>query len=92
MPMTLTGLHALSVEMPTTVSTGSCCSLIARTMFCAPITLVRTASNGKYSQVGTCFIAAAWKTTSASRSSAGPTAWSRTSPIRNCSRWWRSSS
>ena len=39
--------------------------MIARTMFCAPTTLVMNASTGWYSQVGTCFIAAAWKTTSA---------------------------
>ncbi len=84
-PITLTGLQALSVEMPTTVSTGSRCSRIARTMFSGPPMLVRTASNGKYSQVGTCLSAAALKTTSASRSAAA-TAWgSRTSPIRNSS-------
>ena len=68
MPMTLTGLHALSVETPTTVSTGRSSSRMARTMFSAPSMLVRTASYGKYSQVGTCLSAAALKTTSALRS------------------------
>ena len=67
MPMTLTGLHALSVLMPTTVSTGSRPSLIARTTLTAPTQLVRTACSGKYSQTGTCFSAAALKTMSASR-------------------------
>ena len=38
-------------------------------MFCAPTALVMKASTGWYSQVGTCFIAAAWKTTSAPCSS-----------------------
>ncbi len=33
MPITLTGLQALSVEMPMTVSTGRSCSWMARTMF-----------------------------------------------------------
>ena len=37
MPMTLIGFTALSVEMPTTVSTGRLRSRIARTMFSAPI-------------------------------------------------------
>ncbi len=69
-PITLTGLQALSVETPTTVSTGRSCSWMARTMFSGPAMLVITASNGKYSQVGTCFSAAALKTTSASRSAA----------------------
>ncbi len=44
MPMTFTGLQALSVEMPTTVSTGRSCSWMARTMFSGPPTLVVTAS------------------------------------------------
>ncbi len=91
-PITLTGLHALSVEIPTTVSTGRRRSRIARTMFSAPITFVRTASTGWYSQVGTCFIAAAWKTTSASRRTAATESGSRTSPMRKTSRWRRSSS
>ena len=43
MPITLTGLHALSVEMPTTVSTGRLCSSMARTMFSGPRMLVCTA-------------------------------------------------
>ena len=64
MPMTLTGLHALSVEMPITVC-GRLDSRIARRPRCrAPVMLVATACAGKYSQVGTCFIAAAWMTTS----------------------------
>ncbi len=40
-------------------------------MFCAPMALVMNASIGWYSQVGTCFIAAAWKTTSAPLSTGG---------------------
>ena len=48
-----------------TASTASPRSAIAWTMFWAPATFVLTASAGWYSQVGTCFIAAAWKTTSA---------------------------
>jgi hypothetical protein len=36
MPITLTGLQALSVETPTTVSTGICSSSMARTTFSAP--------------------------------------------------------
>ena len=40
MPITLTGLQALSVEMPMTVSTGSSCSWMARTMFSGPPMLV----------------------------------------------------
>ena len=67
MPMTLIGLHALSVEMPTTVSTRELAAIVARTSSSAPMTFVRTASTGKYSQVGTCFSAAAWMTTSAPR-------------------------
>ncbi len=43
-PITLTGLHALSVETPTTVSTLSPASRIARIMFSAPMMLVCTAS------------------------------------------------
>src|SRR5271163_5004648 len=58
MPITLTGRTALSVEMPITVSTGKCRSRTARTIFSGPQILVETASNGKYSQVGTCFGAA----------------------------------
>ena len=70
MPITLTGLHALSVEMPITVCTGYWFSWIARTMFAAPMQLVRIACSGKYSQVGTCFSAAAFTTMSASRTAA----------------------
>ena len=55
-------------------------------MFSGPPTLVATASNGKYSQVGTCFNAAALNTTSASRSTAATACGSRTSPIRKSSR------
>ena len=39
-------------------------------MFSGPAMLVVTASNGKYSQVGTCLSAAALKTTSTPRSAA----------------------
>ena len=65
-PITLTGLQALSVEMPTTASTWRALVRTARTSASAPSTLVRTASMGKYSQVGTCFSAAACTTMSAS--------------------------
>ena len=64
-PITLTGLHALSVETPTTTSTLPA-SRTARARFAAPPVLVRNASWGKYSQVGTCLSAAAWTMTSAS--------------------------
>ena len=47
MPIALTGLHALSVETPTTVSIGRRCSWMARTMFSGPSMLVCTASYGK---------------------------------------------
>ena len=66
MPITLTGLHALSVETPTTVSTASRARGSPARCSARRSTFVMTASNGWYSQVGTCFIAAAWKTTSAS--------------------------
>ena len=47
MPITLTGLHACRCRlMPTTVSTGSFNSPIARTMFAAPTQLVSTAVQG----------------------------------------------
>ena len=59
MPMTLIGLHALSVDTPATTFTGRRCSRIARTRLSAPMTFVATASSGKYSQDGTCFSAAA---------------------------------
>ena len=85
MPMTLVGLHALSVEIATTVSIFSCNSLIARTMFSAPSMFVRTASYGKYSHAGTCLSAAALNTMSM-LVSAWAIEWkSRTSPILNWS-------
>ncbi len=61
-------------------------------MFSAPTMFVLTASKGLYSQTGTCFIAAAWKTTSVPRSSDTTELGSRMSPIWKCSREWRSSS
>ena len=67
MPMALTGRQALSVDTPTTVSTGRSFSLTARMMLAAPSTLVRVASSGKYSQDGTCLRAAALITMSAPR-------------------------
>ena len=82
MPITLIGLQALSVEMPTTVCARSE-RRAARTTFSAPSTFVATAWLGKYSHVGTCFIAAAWKTTSASDTASCTLSESRTSPMRN---------
>ena len=82
-PMTFTGSQALSVETPTTVSTGCPCSRMARTMFTAPTQFVSSACSGKYSQVGTCLRAAALTTTSASRTAELTSAKSRTSPMRN---------
>ena len=71
MPITLTGLQALSVEIADHgLDAAGSCSRMARTMFSGPPMLVCTASKGKYSQVGTCFSAAALKTTSASRRTA----------------------
>ena len=65
-PMTLIGRHALSVD--TTASAVTCAlTLTARTTFAAPPIFVATAWLGKYSHVGTCFIAAAWKTKSQRR-------------------------
>ena len=61
-PIMFTGFEALSVETPTTVSTAWPCSRIARTTFTGPMQFVRRAWSGKYSQVGTCFIAAAFTT------------------------------
>ena len=66
MPITFTGLQALSVLIPTTVSTAYPFSIIALTMFTAPIQLDKIAWSGKYSQTGTCFKAAALKITSES--------------------------
>src|SRR5438876_9085738 len=66
-PMTFIGLHALSVETATAVSTVDSSLRMARTTLEAPMTFVLTASSGAYSQDGTCFSAAAWKTTSARR-------------------------
>jgi len=45
--MTFTGLQALSVEIPITVSTGNLFSLIALTIFSGPVILVCAASYGK---------------------------------------------
>ena len=86
MPMTLIGLHALSVEMPMTASTRPSAATTARTSASAPRTLVLIASVGKYSQVGTCFSAAAWITTSASATASSSVEKSRTSPMRKASR------
>ena len=83
MPITFTGLHALSVDIPTTVPTGRPSSWIERTMFSGPSMLVRTASKGKYSHVGTCFSAAALNTTSTPWSTEATEWKSLTSPILN---------
>ena len=82
MPITLIGLHALSVETPTSVWVRFE-RRAARTRFWAPITFVATACSGKYSQVGTCFIAAAGNTTSAWATTSWTASRSRTSPIQN---------
>ena len=85
MPIVLTGLHALSVETPTTVSIGSAMLLDGADDVLGASMLVRTASYGKYSQVGTCLSAAAFTTMSASRRAAATLWKSRTSPMRNSS-------
>ena len=59
MPITLTSLQALSVDMPTTSPTDVPESEIARTKFSGPMTFVITAPSGKYSHVGACLSAAA---------------------------------
>ena len=82
MPITLMGLQALSVETARTVCVRSD-RRAARTTFSAPSTFVATAWLGKYSQVGTCFIAAAWKTASAFSVALMTLSKSRTSPIQN---------
>ena len=63
MPITLTGLHALSVEIAIANSTSVPVIAMARVTFDAPKTFVITASRGAYSHDGTCFSAAAWNTT-----------------------------
>jgi hypothetical protein len=78
------GLHALSVEMAISVRTRSF-RRAASTRLCAPCTLVATACEGKYSHVGTCFIAAAWMTTSLIETARRTDSASRTSPIQNSS-------
>ncbi len=84
-PMTLIGLHALSVEIAMSV----CDALVPRAQRrpgCArPWTFVATACEGKYSHVGTCFIAAAWMTTSLIETARRTHSASRTSPIQNSS-------
>jgi hypothetical protein len=72
----------LSVETASTVCVR-CERRAARARFSAPITFVSTAWLGKYSHVGTCFIAAAWKTTSAFSTALITLSKSRTSPIQN---------
>ena len=57
MPMAEVGYTALSVERQTTFFT--CFWMAARSRFSLPAILVFTASIGKLSQEGTCFIAAA---------------------------------
>ena len=58
-PMALMGYAALSVERQTTFFTPA--SMAAVNTLSVPSTLVRTASMGKNSQLGTCLSAAAWK-------------------------------
>ena len=59
MPIALIGYAALSVERQTIFLTPS--SMAACRRLSVPSTLVRTASIGKNSQLGTCLSAAAWK-------------------------------
>ena len=54
-------------------------------IFCAPIILVLTASNGLYSVAGTCFNAAAWIAISTSFKAKDNLSLSLTSPIKNLS-------
>ncbi len=65
MPIALTGYAALSVPRHTTERTPL--ALLASITLALPSTLVRTASIGKNSQLGTCLSAAAWKTKSTPR-------------------------
>jgi hypothetical protein len=60
MPIALMGYAALSVPRHTTDVTPF--ALLASITLALPNTLVRTASSGKNSQLGTCLSAAAWKT------------------------------
>ena len=62
MPMAEVGYTALSVDKQTTFCTRFW--MAASNRFSLPLMLVFTASIGKLSQDGTCFIAAAWKTKS----------------------------
>ena len=61
-PITLNGLTALSVLMKIIFFTSF--AIAASIQFCVPRTLTSAASNGLYSQIGTCFRAAVWKTRS----------------------------
>ena len=70
MPITLTGLQALSVEIASATSTSAPGERIARTTLLAPRTFVFTASMGSYSHEGTCLRAAAWNTNWAARTAA----------------------
>ena len=57
-------------------------SIAAATTFSAPMTFVWTASNGLYSQAGTCLSAAAWTMTSTPRVARISRSRSRTSPMQ----------
>ena len=59
----MTALSVLSA-----IVCGTSLSIAAATTFSAPMTFVWTASNGLYSQAGTCLSAAAWTMTSTPRS------------------------
>jgi hypothetical protein len=78
-PIAFIGYTALSVLKQTTELTPKFSELL-RT-FALPCTFVATASNGKNSQDGTCFRAAAWNTKSEPFIAESTLNWSRTSPI-----------
>src|SRR5207245_3482826 len=62
--------------------------MAASMTFLAPMTLVRMASNGLYSQDGICLRAAAWKTTSTPCMASARRSRSRTSPRKKRSEGW----
>ncbi len=83
-PYRFTGLTALSVDSASV--RGTSLAMAAATTFSAPRMFVLTASNGLYSQTGTCLSAAAWMTTSTPRIATRRRSPSRTSPIRKRTR------
>ena len=77
----MTALSVLSA-----IVSGTALSIAAEMMFCAPMMFVWMASNGLYSQAGTCLSAAAWTITSTPRLATFRRSPSRTSPSSQRSR------